>query len=246
VAPDRLADASAVLRRQGYRPGRLGAPWTEFEHAVSWWRPADGARADLHWCLVGIGASPEQAWDRLWATSVEQDCDGIPARILSREGRALHLALHAAHHGPRSPKALGDLRRGLTRWPDVWRAVTRLAHDLDAVPAYVAGLRLVPEGRRLVDEEGLDPAVGHAWLRRYGVGLPGAYFIAGWEQARGPSAKLAVARRTLVPDRRQMETWYPEMREARMARAFYVHRVVRALPAGWRALRYRRRVESAR
>jgi len=239
VAPDRLANAATVLGKLGYRNAHVTHAWETWMHAEYWWRPVDGARADLHWSIVGMGADPADAWSVLWAGSEEQCHGERTLRVLGRDATALHVALHAAQHGPRSLKAIGDLNRALARWPDAWTGATDLAARLDALPAYIAGLRLTPQGRELVERLGLDPHEGYAWIRRYGIGPRGSVYVAQWEAATGTRAKLAVARAALLPSRRQMLIWYPEMRDARWPRRFYLARVVRAVPASWRSLRYR-------
>ena len=77
---------------------------------------------DLHWRLPGCEADPERVWEALLARRVWIELERTEAPVLDRPGLALHLALHAAQHGSEDHKAIGDLARGLERWPiEVWR-----------------------------------------------------------------------------------------------------------------------------
>ncbi len=123
-----------------------------------------GVMVDLHWQLPGSEASPEAAWEAMtrWCNWVELDGRRVPT--LAAEGLALHLATHAAQHGPRHEQPMEDLAKGLDRWsPDVWRAAARLAAEIEATEAFGAGLRLVPQGAALAGELGLPATDGLEW-----------------------------------------------------------------------------------
>ena len=186
VSPRDLGRAEEVLRQLDFSPAD-GAParGDRPRHARVWDRTADGAVIDLHTTLAGVGVDAQQAWDVLAARVDRTVVEGETVEILDEPTRALHVVLHAAQHGTRSPQALADLERALDRVPlETWRKSEALARRLDALPAFVAGLGLTTEGetiaRRLeldrvssveaelrvgaVHEETLGSALGFAWL----------------------------------------------------------------------------------
>lgn len=186
VAPRDLERAEKVLTQLGFSPadgatGRTDRP----RHARVWEREGDAAVVDLHTNLAGVGIAPQEAWDVLAAASDEIVVDGEAVETLDVPARALHVVLHAAQHGARSPQALADLERALDRLLlETWRESEALARQLDALPAFVAGLSLATEGeavaRRLelsrvssveadlrvgvAREEALGSALGFEWL----------------------------------------------------------------------------------
>jgi hypothetical protein len=186
VAPMDLARAEKVLEQLGFTPAD-GAPARADRprHARVWAREGDAAMVDLHTTLAGVGVAPQEAWDVL-ATAVDETVVGGEAvETLDAPARALHVVLHAAQHGARSPQALADLERALDRLPlELWRESEALARQLDALPAFVAGLSLSIEGEAVAGrlrlsrvssveaelrvgvagEEILGSALGFEWL----------------------------------------------------------------------------------
>src|SRR5205085_4259870 len=59
-----------------------------------------GAIVELHVTLTGIGVPPGEAWAVLARGTESMDVRGRPVRILGLPARLLHVALHAAQHGP--------------------------------------------------------------------------------------------------------------------------------------------------
>jgi hypothetical protein len=186
IAPRDLERAEKVLVQLGFSPadgapGRADRP----RHARVWEREGDAAAVDLHTRLAGVGIGPQEAWDVLAAAADETVVGGETVETLDVPARALHVVLHAAQHGTRSPQALADLDRALSQLPlETWRESEALARRLDALPAFVAGLSLATEGdavaRRLglsrvssietelrvgvAREEALGSALGFEWL----------------------------------------------------------------------------------
>lgn len=75
---------------------------------------------------------------------------GRRVRALGLPARALHVVLHAAHHGAKWGQPLGDLEEALARLDeDLWRKAQELAVRLDALEGFAAGLRSTESGRRL-------------------------------------------------------------------------------------------------
>src|ERR1700722_12004432 len=139
----RWENATGLLERLGFRDG-----WAEVAHpnlegfaSHPWVRETDNI--DLHATLAGIEVDFARAWSGLSRDTVEVPVGGRPVRALGEPARALHLALHAAHHHEGKP--MHDLERGIGRLPrGVWEAAATLAAELEATAAFATGLRLVP------------------------------------------------------------------------------------------------------
>jgi hypothetical protein len=151
VGPGDFGAAQRELRSLGYVPlrDRWGLPTWWYGHAVAWTHAGGSVSVDLHRTLIGVGADRATVW-RVLAADVDEilvggrrvSCLGLPAR-------AMHVALHAAQHGPGTQPAV-DLERALTLGDDgLWLGAAALADQLDATEAFVSGLRLSPEGTRL-------------------------------------------------------------------------------------------------
>jgi hypothetical protein len=148
VAPDDRARAVGVLERLGfveYRPWRptplsLDPGRTEFNRG--------GVIVDLHCRLPGLDGDPDAIWDRLAASADRQVIGGVELRVPDRNAVLLHVALHAAQHANLvDGKPLEDLRRALARVEESrWSSALELARAYRGVPAFAAGLRLLPEG----------------------------------------------------------------------------------------------------
>jgi hypothetical protein len=127
-------------------------PWNA--HA---WNGPRGIGVDLHRELVGVGASPEETWQVLTTEIEVVNMGETRVDVFGPTAQALHVALHAAQHGIRYPKALSDLERALEKLPPAtWRNAAELAVRLDAVPAFSAGLRLLPAGAEFADSISLS------------------------------------------------------------------------------------------
>ncbi|MDQ3878988.1 MAG: nucleotidyltransferase family protein [Actinomycetota bacterium] len=243
VAPDDYETAEDVLRGLGYRPFRFTRKHDLPIHAWTW--ITDGHSVDLHRFLLGVGASPQQMWSILQAETEPIDVAGVSMQALAEPGRALHVALHAVQH-PRADKPLQDLRRAIDLVPhEVWLRSSELAERLDAAPAFRTGLELLPEGRVLSRQLGLqvDPRAEDA-LRAAGD-PPGAQ-RANWllEQRNARAIAGFVAGR-LFPPATYIRVRYQIARRGRLGLiAAYVmrpfHVLVIAPTAFMRARRARR------
>jgi hypothetical protein len=209
VGPDDFAAAERALADLGYvdfvEESGLD-PFPDDPHAVLWSRitPAIGPTAvDLHWRLPGCHAPPLMIWNALRTRRTWIDLCGYQAAILERPGLALHIAIHAAQHGPDDLKALGDLVRGLERWSEeVWRHAAQLAYELQATEAFGAGMRLVPAGvsmarqLQLPGTDALLRAIAHRHLRPRGT-----FHARAFVEAKGLRERVSVLRRSLFPTR---------------------------------------------
>ena len=168
---------------------------------------------------------------------------------LDQVALALHAALYAAQHGTGDIKTMGDLDRGLHRWPpETWRQASKLAADLGAVEAFAAGLALVPAGAALARELRLPAADRLLWEIAHRDARPrGTFHLDAFAHAATQRERIDVLRRSLFPRRAWIAWEYPwaRGRPIRMAAA-YVRHVARAPAWALRAARYRRRARRRR
>jgi hypothetical protein len=231
-----------VLTRLGYQPelDERDMPTWWREHAVGWLHLVDGAVVDLHQGLPGVGVDGDRLWPTLTARSETILIAGFAARTLNISGRALILALHAAHHGAGFRRVLDDLEQALGRADlETWRQAADLAASLDATAAFASGLRLVPRGRELADE--LDLPTDRPVALALKVTSPPPLAL-GFEQlarARGLRAKLRILRHKVVPPPTFMRHWSPLARQGRrgllLAYPWRPLWLLRGAPAGFRA-----------
>jgi hypothetical protein len=221
VPPDRFDDAEGVLERLGFESRALdGLPYDRPVPAHTWSGGTYGANIDLHRSLIGVGASPEVTWTILAAETNVLDLGTAKVDALAPAARAMHVALHAAQHGKEQTPPLRDLQRAVEALPlELWAEAAEIATRLDALPAFAAGLRLVPAGAAIASALKLpraqttdvalmaatppDMARGFAWLDN----LPGlrekGHFIA----------------RKLVPPPDWLRAWSPLARRGRLGLA---------------------------
>jgi hypothetical protein len=203
VAPNGLAAAGRALEQLGYT--NTTASWGITDvggsvHADVWVRRNQAIgplMIDLHSRLAGVQAAPQAAWDALSARRASIDLNGHQAPVLGREGLALHLATHAAQHGPDEVKPLTDLAYGLDHWPpDVWVEAAGLAREVDALIAFAAGLRLVPAGAALAAQLELPPTEDVEWQMLHRDERPrGTFHMQELAEARGLRERVQVLRR---------------------------------------------------
>lgn len=243
VAPGDIATAEGVLASLGFTSPMAGKPG---DHANEWTRAADGARVDLHRSLAGAAAEPAAVWAALSGRTETLAVGGGRLETLAPDGRALHLALHAAHHGVGAAQPLEDLGRGLERLPgEVWQGAARLASELGATPAFAAGLRLLPGGVGVADSLGLPAQAPVEVALRASSAPDTALGLERLFAARGARGKLRALGRALAPPPSLMRVWLPWTRRGRLwLAAAYAwrpfHLLGRSVPA-WRAWRRARR-----
>jgi Uncharacterised nucleotidyltransferase len=223
----------------------------EILHEEVWSSLVDGLGnllIDLHWRLPGCQVPPEAAWKLLNERRTVIELGGRYVPTLDRVGLALHLALHAAQHGPGDLKAIGDLERGLARWPlETWRQATQLADALRATEALAAGLRLVPPGAAVARELRLPSADAVLWSITHRDTRPrGTFHLDALAQASSLRERLGVLRRSLLPHRAWIAweyRWTGDSR-ARTLAAYLIH-IGRAPVWAAQAWRFRRRARRA-
>jgi hypothetical protein len=257
VAPPDLERARVVLADLGY--GNEGGDALGIRdvggvmHAESWVitgpELADYQLIDLHSWLPGAKASAEDAWDCLVKRRTEVELCGELVPVLNRDGLAMHLALHAAQHGPSSPRGLDELELGLERWSlEVWERAATLAAEIGAVERFAAGLRLVPAGAELAEVLALPSTDQLDWeIRNASVRPRGTFHLQALLDKRGARERARVLRHALVPSRAWMATeyrWAHDGGTLKLIAAYGVH-LVSAPAWALRAWLYRRRAARA-
>jgi hypothetical protein len=252
VAPADLPQARAVLAELGFtnssdwfnRFTAEAAPETLHGELWARTRKLEPVLVDLHWKLEGCELAPDLAWERLASHRTAIEVGGRQVAVLDRDALALHVALHAAQHGPGHTRTAADLTRAVERWgPAVWRAAAELAEDLQGTPAFAAGLCLNPAGRELADDLGLPDTGRLDWAMANRDERPqGAVRLDALLAAPGIRAKLGVARRALFPWSEWIVWQYPWAGGGRLRlTAAYAAHLARTPAWAVRAWRYRRR-----
>ncbi|MDP9270163.1 MAG: nucleotidyltransferase family protein [Chloroflexota bacterium] len=201
------ARAAKVLTGLGLR-SVLGdaSPSEQAPHAETF----EGAEGDvdLHWTLRGIGASPEAAWGALNRGREEMELGQTAVQMPGPAARALTVALHAAQHGPQGPTQLGDIERAVSGLPrSTWEQAITIADELDAFPAFAAGIGLAPGGERLLGELGISAELNLDLAVRREGNVPVIRGIARLRETSGVAARGRLLARELVPSRTFMREW---------------------------------------
>jgi Uncharacterised nucleotidyltransferase len=215
-------------------------------YAHSWGRIRDGAAVDLHYTLLGARLEPERVWGAVSEETETISMGGATAEILNAPGRAVVVALHAAHHGIAAGKPLDDLARALETVPSaVWDQAAALAVRLDASQAFATGLRMLRAGEAVAKRLGLPDERSTEITLRASTPPPMALGFDWLDRTPGLRAKLALVTRKIFPDAGFMRAWSPLARRGGVGLAVaYVWRVfwlARYAWPGFRAWRNARR-----
>jgi putative nucleotidyltransferase-like protein len=211
VPPDAWDAAGRVLAEHGFSNVKAGtAPDEQAAHAVPWVRRDDGMSIDLHRGLPGSPASHALTWSVLASHTERISVCATDVTALDAPAKALHLALHAAHHGRQSSQCMKDLSRALDELPmNVWAGAAGIARALDSTIPFAAGLRLLPEGAVVANRLDL-PARYPAGIRARAEGAGSAALDFGEFNSRpGGFAKVRFVARNLFPTRAFMRLWHP-------------------------------------
>jgi hypothetical protein len=212
VRPRDVVRAEAILARAGFR--LLPLPPLD-EHARTWVRGDGEPAVDLHTTLYGIAAAPDDVWRAVAGSTRTLVVGGRETAIPSRTTLAFEVALHASQHGRQLAHPLNDLTRALERATlQTWKEAAALADELDALPAFAAGLRSITAGAAIADRLDLprrrsaemilrsdDPpnmAIGLEWLATrpsvwgktrflFAKMFPGPAFMRAWSPTRTKS-----------------------------------------------------------
>ena len=219
VRPADHHSARAVLERLGFVPeveeARMPHWWRE--HAVGWLRPGDSAAVDIHRSLPGVAGGDEELWDAVASPPRLITVGGAEVATLPEPGLALHVALHAAQHGPDWGGAVTtDLERALAQTGDeTWRAAADLARRVDAVAAFATGLRVSEQGRALADRLGLPHTRPADVALRLGGAPPVALGFEQLARAGSAGARLRILARKFVPPPTFVRNWRPAAARSR-------------------------------
>jgi hypothetical protein len=245
---DRSA-AEAVLAELGYRAFPSNVAGKEIKHAQHWDRDLNPISVDLHLTLPGVGVSSEDAWIVLSQNTEPLLVGGIEVEVLAPAARAMHVALHAAQHGPGFEGPMEDLERALGRLPpEIWDEAAALALRLNAESMFEAGLGLRDHGRQILARLGRSgPTTVEVALR---ATTPPDLALGFHQLASRPGLrpKLAFVARKTVPPAAWMRSCVPLARRGRLGLAgAYLLRpfwLLRRAGPGFRA--WRRAVRDAR
>jgi hypothetical protein len=249
-----LDPAGKALQELGYVRGHEGLGIDDvagIQHSEVWARAGETGGPlliDLHWRLDRCEAPDELVWEALVARRDSIELRGKAVAVLSEEGLAFHVALHAAQHGPDDAKAIGDLVRAIERWPaDVWRSAAKLAQVVQGGPAFAAGLRLVPGGARIAQELELPPTPQLDWeIRHRGARPRGTFHLQAIAEAGGVRKRVNVLRRSLFPTRLWIEREYSWAARGRVRLLLaYARHILRAPLWAARARRFQGRARRA-
>ncbi|HET9719418.1 MAG TPA: hypothetical protein VFP55_05020, partial [Solirubrobacteraceae bacterium] len=205
---------------------------------------------DVHRKLQGTGVDALTAWEILGDPAEVIDVAGCRALRLPEAARALYIVLHAAHHGRAWGKALVHLEKALdlVEGP-VWQHASDLAARLDALDAFVVGLRLLPKGTELASALELRSATSAEALLHSETPPPTALGFAQLAKAASTRERAAIAARKMFPPPAFIRHWWtPARRSRRMLIIGYAYRQLwlvtharRGLPAWLRARQRARR-----
>lgn len=251
VAPAQLAAAEDTLGRLGYRQGAADEGIDDIGgvvHADSWVRAVPRSAADppidLHRWLPGARVDPEVAWEALLARRAWIELGGRPAAVLDQAGQAMHLATHAAQHGPAVERHVDELELALALWPaEVWESAALLAGEIGATEAFAAGLRLSRRGTEVARRLELPATDLLDWMITHRGERPrGTLHLQALAEAQSPRDVLDVLRRSLLPRRAWIIYEHPWARPGglRVLAAYGVHLAKTPVWAA-RAWRFRRR-----
>jgi hypothetical protein len=245
VAQEQESRCYDVLRTLGMTPlPGYGEP-EEIALHHEWGRGEEWV--DVHVTLTGATAPPAVVWRELAVHRIDMDLGGARIPVLDDSALALHVVLHAAQHGARGHKWVGDLDRALTRFDaGVWREASGLATALGADAAFAAGLSLssvrpltvAPPTVAIPPEVALRASSAH----------PLAQGFDRLHRDASPRDRLRRVGRALVPTRQFMRRWSRLAKRGRRGlAAAYAWRFVWVwanAPRAW--LAYRRAAREAR
>lgn len=221
VSPACFGRAQAVLVELGFEDYLAGFSVLErATHAATYWQRRPGARqayfVDLHQSLLSVGVPASEAWALLSADTEELVVAGLAVPTLGPTGRALHVALHAAQHGPGCAQSIEDLRRALAvAGIDQWRSAGVASARLGAEDAFATGLRLLPAGERVAAELGLTERIRPALRLAVTAHARGADSLLGMGAATSLTRRARYAARVLCPSPALMRRGFALARRGR-------------------------------
>jgi hypothetical protein len=219
VASENRARAVSALERLGFveHCAWMPTPLSLDPGGTAFNRPGKGM-VELHCQLPGLDGDPDAIWGCLAASPELQVIAGVELRVPDRDTVLLHVVLHAAHHANLvDGKPLEDLRRALAAVEEpVWSRALELARAYQGVPAFAAGLRLLPEGRDLACRLGLGEvrSLQHEIRREDNVIAEELYALLSADL--GIRRKFAIAASDIFPRPDYMRWWSPLARRGKL------------------------------
>jgi hypothetical protein len=221
VAPENRARAVGVLEQLGFEEH---VPWMPTPLSLDPGGTAfnrGGGMVDLHCQLPGLDGDPDAIWGRLATGAERQVIAGVELPVPDRDTVLLHLVLHAAHHANQGDgKPLEDLRRALAVVEEAeWSSALELAYAYGGIPAFAAGLRLLPEGEDLARRLDLGKvrSLQHEIRREDNVIAEELYALLSADA--GIKQTLAIAASDVFPRPDYMRWWSPLARHGRLGLA---------------------------
>jgi hypothetical protein len=212
VAPASRADTERILAGLGFAHWAVLGQRAADRPAWSrtWVRARGRGNVDLHWTIVGARVEPNTVWSVLEQEAKPLYVLGTRLDGLSAPATALVVTLHAAHHGPSVQQPVDDLARALSHFSrSTWDRASGLAERIDAIPAFAAGLGLLPVGVRLADRLGIPDELTTETILRAGSAPPMALGFDWLAQTPGLRPKIVFVTGKIVPDREFMRAWSP-------------------------------------
>jgi hypothetical protein len=222
VAPENRPRAVGVLERLGFAEHLpwMPTPLSLDPGGTAFNRPGEGM-VDLHCQLPGLDGDPDAIWGRLAASAERLVVGGVELRVPDRDTVLLHVVLHAAHHANVvDSKPLEDLRRALASVEESrWSSALELARAYRGVPAFAAGLQLLPEGGDLARRLDLGEvrSLQHEIRREDNVIAEELYALLSANV--GIRRKLAAAASDVFPRPDYMRWWSPLARRGKLGLA---------------------------
>jgi hypothetical protein len=208
VAPNSLDQAIQTLEGIGFIRPRPIVDDATIPHEHAWDRGL--FRVDLDTTLYGVGVDANRFWAIATSHSEPFSLGGCSLDAFDCSMKALHVALHAAKHGYRAKKPMGDLDAALSALTRAdWERVGALAQECQAVPAFVIGLELHPRGRALVQELGLKDTSGTKEHLRAASASSSALAWSDFGSAHSFATRARIFTRKIFPSVSFMRWAYP-------------------------------------
>jgi hypothetical protein len=250
VPSDLFDDAEATLAEMGLRPVELDVFKHDWPRHAHTWIGLNGAEVDLHRTFIGVEVDQSLLFGLLKERTEEMEVGGRRVRVLEPSSRLLFLVLHAAKDGTRVGRPVRDLEKAVERIAeDVWVEAAEVAKELDALPSFIAGLTLVPEGANVIDRLAIQASPKTATLIRTEEGAPALAVGVDWfVRQRSLPRMFSLAVHKTFPPASFMRAWSPLARRggwgliaAYLWRPLWLLRKLGPAVGAWRRARRRSR-----
>jgi hypothetical protein len=217
VDPVHFDQAESCLRELGFTSFDSGLQPHDRHHEV-WTGPGPyPALLELHRTLYLLSVSPERVWKHMRSEAQTLKIAGAEVLSPGFPALALIVALHAAQHGRDAALPLEDLKRAVAIGDvAVWTQAVALARELECLPAFAAGLKLIPEGGELAHRLGIAAEGDTRSLRLMAATPPPtAIGIEALFTTSGLAPRMRLLKGELMPSAGFMRGTYPLARRGR-------------------------------